>query len=92
MSTVKIDKLKTFSLDNGKSGVYSNSMFDAEKIKNLRIALGLNQEKFANLLGVTKSAVSLWEKGRRHPPYRKMERLNQLAEDAKVTATETVPA
>lgn len=31
-------------------------------VKALRRSLGLSQEKFAHMLGVTQSAVSLWEK------------------------------
>ena len=32
-----------------------------ENIKNLRIAHGMNQVEFANLVGVTKQCVSNWE-------------------------------
>lgn len=39
-----------------------------ERIKILRKALGYSQEKFGEILGVTKSAVSGWESGRRKIP------------------------
>jgi len=38
-------------------------------IKNERLKLGLTQEKFAQVLGVTKQSVCDWEKGRHVPSY-----------------------
>lgn len=35
-----------------------------ERLRRLRVARGLTQERFAKLVGVTKSAVSQWEDGR----------------------------
>lgn len=39
-----------------------------ERIYLLRKALGYNQEKFGTIIGITKSAVSNWESGRRKIP------------------------
>lgn len=39
-----------------------------ERIYQLRKELGYNQEKFGNIIGITKSAVSNWESGRRKIP------------------------
>ncbi|GGC84605.1 helix-turn-helix domain-containing protein [Enterococcus wangshanyuanii] len=39
-----------------------------ERIYQLRKKLGYNQEKFGTLIGVTKSAISNWESGRRKIP------------------------
>ena len=40
---------------------------NAEKIKEVRVALGLTQEQFALRLGVSQGAVALWESGSREP-------------------------
>lgn len=36
-----------------------------ERIEKIRIQLGLSQDKFGEALGVTRTAVCAWEKGRR---------------------------
>lgn len=38
------------------------------RVKNLRGEKGLTQDDLADKLGVTKNAVSLWERGLREPP------------------------
>lgn len=40
----------------------------AERIKSLRAAKGLSQQDLADLLGVSQSAVGLWEAGMRSAP------------------------
>ena len=37
------------------------------EVKTIRNNLGVSQEKFAMLLGVSKRTVENWEQGRRHP-------------------------
>ena len=41
-------------------------MFD-ERIRQLRISLGINQTQFGNRLGVSKQSVSNWENGNIQP-------------------------
>lgn len=38
-----------------------------QRIRMLRINMGLNQSELADKIGVTKSAVSQWESGKRNP-------------------------
>lgn len=40
----------------------------AERIKALRLSLGLNQEEFGRLVGVTRQQVIRWETGRQQAP------------------------
>lgn len=49
-----------------KSGSRTFEYPDPE-IKAIRDNLGVSQEKFAMLLGVSKRTVENWEQGRRHP-------------------------
>ena len=41
--------------------------FDAFRIKRIRVALGLNEAAFAELIGTTSNSVSNWERGRNKP-------------------------
>jgi len=41
--------------------------FPDPEVKSIRDRLGVSQEKFAVLLGVSKRTVENWEQGRRHP-------------------------
>ena len=41
--------------------------FPEPEVKTIRDRLGVSQEKFAALLGVSKRTVENWEQGRRHP-------------------------
>ena len=45
-------------------------MTTGEKIRELREALGLSQNKFAEVIGVTQSAISRYEAGNRYPTVR----------------------
>jgi putative transcriptional regulator len=37
------------------------------EVKTIRERLGVSQEKFATIIGVSKRTVENWEQGRRHP-------------------------
>ena len=39
----------------------------SERLKELRIEAGLSQEKLANAVGLTHTAIGLWEQGKRTP-------------------------
>jgi len=67
-------------------------MFNAKQILELRKAMGLTQPEFAKLIGVTASAVCLWESGKRHPPYKKMLKINEVAKKAGLIPAEKQPA
>lgn len=54
-------------------------MFTPEDIKDLRRRLNLTLQEFGALLGVSKSTVSYWEMGDRHPKYSTLVKLNDLA-------------
>lgn len=54
------------------------------KIRALRTALGLNQQKFATALEVSKTAVSAWERGLYEPSPETYVRLGNLANSAEV--------
>ncbi len=41
--------------------------FPDPKVKVIRERLGVSQDKFAMILGVSKRTVENWEQGRRHP-------------------------
>jgi DNA-binding transcriptional regulator YiaG len=49
-------------------------------IRNIRLTLGLTAAQFAKRLGVSEDCVWRWERGNRHPTYKKMEELNRLAD------------
>lgn len=46
-----------------------------ERLKELRKASKLTQEEFGEKVGVSKSAVSMWERGKRHPDVPKFEEI-----------------
>lgn len=56
-------------------------MFDAHEIRGLRIALGLTASEFAEKIGVCEDTIWRWERGDRHPNFRRMTRLNELREE-----------
>ncbi|MEI6386828.1 MAG: helix-turn-helix domain-containing protein [Spirochaetota bacterium] len=55
-------KLKTTAIEIAPLPVY-----DAKAVKALRLALGLSQTVFAQVLGVAKKTVEAWEAGRNIP-------------------------
>lgn len=48
---------------------YCNHMKYVEVLKDLMIENGLNQQKFADILGVNQTTVSQWLLGRKKPGY-----------------------
>lgn len=51
-------------------------------IRRVRSALGLSQERFAELLGWSVNAVGRWEAGRTHPPAAAFDHLALMADRA----------
>lgn len=49
-----------------------------DTLKSHRLRMGLTQRKVAEALNVSQTIVYLWEKGRAHPSYMNMVRLEQL--------------
>ncbi len=41
--------------------------YEAPKIKEIRLKLGISQSTFANVIGVSKRTVEAWESGRNEP-------------------------
>ena len=41
-------------------------------IREMRIALGITQERLAAMLGVTQGTIAQWETGRSHPSFEKL--------------------
>lgn len=54
-------------------------MFDSEEIKALRAESGLTLAAFAKEMGVDESTACNWEKGRQHPRFDTLKRLNEFA-------------
>jgi len=53
----------------------------AYKVKKLRRSLGLNQEAFGDLVGVSQGTISKWERGEDSPRFENIERLSALADE-----------
>ena len=51
---------------------------NAKDIKELRLRLGLSQEKFANKLGVSVFTVARWESSKSRPSQLAQRRLNRI--------------
>ncbi len=51
----------------GKKKAYRKFDFPDPEVKAIRERLGVSQDKFAMILGVSKRTVENWEQGRRHP-------------------------
>ena len=51
----------------GKKKAYRSFGYPDPEVKAIRERMGVSQEKFAILLGVSKRTVENWEQGRRHP-------------------------
>jgi putative transcriptional regulator len=52
---------------NGTKKASRSFDYPDPEVKAIRDRLGVSQEKFAILLGVSKRTVENWEQGRRHP-------------------------
>lgn len=57
-------------------------MLTPTQIRELRLAMGLRAPEFAELFGVCEDTIWRWERGERHPLYKKMVKLNELWNDA----------
>jgi transcriptional regulator with XRE-family HTH domain len=55
-------------------------MLTPQDIRGLRLAMGLTGAEFAQRVGVSEDTIWRWEKGNRHPNYKRMEKLNELRE------------
>ncbi len=48
------------------------------QIRELRLAMGYRAPDFAELFGVAEDTIWRWERGDRHPTYKKMVKLSEL--------------
>jgi len=55
------------AVTNGKKKASRKFDFPELEVKAIRDRLGVSQDKFAMILGVSKRTVENWEQGRRHP-------------------------
>ena len=53
-------------------------MLEPKQIRELRLALGYKAPDFAELMGVSEDTIWRWERGDRHPTYKKMVKLSEL--------------
>ncbi len=51
----------------GKKKASRSFDYPDPEVKTIRDRLGVSQEKFATIIGVSKRTVENWEQGRRHP-------------------------
>jgi len=51
----------------GKAKPARVTVFAEPEVKAVRAKTGLTQERFANVVGVSKRTLENWEQGRRHP-------------------------
>ena len=51
----------------GKKKASRSAEFPDPEVKAIRERLGISQDRFAVILGVSKRTVENWEQGRRHP-------------------------
>jgi len=58
------------------------NMFTPEQIRSIRLGMRLSAAEFARLMNVSEDCIWRWERGNRHPTYRKMVMLNDLARKA----------
>lgn len=53
------------------------------EIKNIRLALGMTQIKFAEKIGMSRATVASWEMGRRNPAERQKAKIDKLINEVK---------
>ena len=51
----------------GKMDASREFVFPDPEVKDIREKMGLSQNRFATLIGVSKRTLENWEQGRRHP-------------------------
>jgi DNA-binding transcriptional regulator YiaG len=56
-------------------------MLTPKEIRGIRNAMGLSASEFAARNDVTEDTVWKWERGDRHPTYKRMLRLNELRDE-----------
>lgn len=57
---------------------------DAQRIRVIRALLGLQVQQFAALVGVTKTVVTNWEKGRNSPQRKFQKNLSELCQKERI--------
>ena len=72
MDPASFDKLMSSvqemdSIAKDKKKVLRKFDFPDPEVKAIRARMGISQQKFAIILGVSKRTVENWEQGRRHP-------------------------
>lgn len=55
--------------------------FTGQDVADCRIALGISQEELADLLGVSQTTIQRWERGKKHPPARLQDELDDVFHD-----------
>ena len=55
-------------------------MSASETVKKIRFGLFLNQEEFSKAVGVSKNAISYYERGVRNPSIKTIRKMKELAE------------
>jgi len=55
------------AIKSGKKEPDRQFTFDEPEVKAIRGKIGLTQNKFASLIGVSQRTLENWEQGRRHP-------------------------
>ena len=60
----------------------------SQNIKNIRLALGLTQNEFAEILGVSKTTVSLWENDFKKPAPRNIKKILKYCKENKIKIKE----
>lgn len=55
-----------------------------EQVRKIRLARGLDQTEFANILGVSKTTICNWETGLKEPSARSIKKLLAYCEENKI--------
>ncbi len=55
------------AIKQGNAKAERQFVFDDPEVKKIRLKMGMTQNKFATLIGVSKRTIENWEQGRRHP-------------------------
>lgn len=63
-------------------------MWNAEKIKNIRLQLFMSQQEFAAALGVSFNSVNRWEQGKYTPTYSAQKKLAEICKKHNIKITE----
>ena len=71
-----------YQLEGNPTAVHINKQQVGQRIKDIRMEKGMEQQEFANIINATVSALSNWENGRNLP---NKERLKNIADLAGMT-------